>query len=130
MEKLGYEMTNDTIYEWRNNGGVIERKAHYQEKYETMFYKHSPKTSGELKKYCTMVESEFISAKSSLKIYIVSENPYGPDEIITVFPASHYKKIHKFMIKCSFKPKMRIGRYYGPFVYFKYDDSIKVIGIE
>lgn len=50
--KLGYEVSEDGLTEWVNNGGIIERRALYNNCEWEMVGGNPPKTKAELEKFC------------------------------------------------------------------------------
>jgi hypothetical protein len=56
MKKLGYQISEDGKTEWRNNGGIIERKFHYAEAPEWEIVAdipgETPHTAKELEEIC------------------------------------------------------------------------------
>ncbi len=55
MKKMGFEINEDGQIEWRNNGGVVERKFHYAEDQRWTIVANTPetpRTASELKSFC------------------------------------------------------------------------------
>lgn len=58
MKNLGYEKTEDGVTAWRNNGGIIERKALYagQKKWETV----AVPPDFDLRKFCSESGAKYL----------------------------------------------------------------------
>jgi len=55
MQPMGFEISEDGRCEWRNNGGIIERRFLYTDnpQWETVADTHeTPKTVNELQTFC------------------------------------------------------------------------------